>query len=727
MFNLSWLSVLKAEEPPKKLNWNNRILYNNLPSTDEIKNLDAPTMKNLDTTIDRMLNDLKNLPIKKPSMPEGTVQLLHFGSPRRKVKRHSRGEIQGIIDTLLELKDESGITNPMLDLEYQQTKYSDMVSNENKTDKTWTKEVIDLLIEEFINNKDIDHYFKLFMFLSKLQENTNSRNWRNTYPKTHSQNPETKEKLQETMKSFLAHPEATENNILARMIGIPMSTGKKTREILAPSSAGTEEKETSKGPIRAKKRKVSETEEIEGRTGLKTEFGAEESSPKAYLSNTNLVENMKLSQFRTLMKFLHTSEVTKNTTLQPYKERAADILWDISIRGAAPIKLNEAVTKVDLGRKGFEPRQRTRDKKTDFAVYYVKNEIENKKAPFKINTYELQPKTIMDDIEDRDSEIYTLQMANKERAIDYIKGQVDKQEGSIYNKWLDYIRKDTSAKKKSAPMFDEMKELDKDTDEYQKLKHQIINTYKNEGLPAGDALLESTLGTTIQFDNIVDENFNIDGTAKRNIFGLLFLWYYESNSKEEFTQKVRQIIPLKGVEYNWVDFIPQGKLFADSQEESFIKSWRTIITILKDFRGKEVFSEYNLNMEQMIDNFYDNLREALEMIGESLLADVDEDKEYLISQIGRGILTKIPEASHFIENQLGIKENLKRIYRILYRALLELEDFVVVKIHDAIKLIGEDTSNKYTKHTLDLEGQKAPIQDHLIKLNLLELEEGEEE
>jgi hypothetical protein len=712
---LSWQLLLKAGVG----NWSNSIKTGVFPSVEDIKALDekesARKARELDRVINNLETDLANLPKRRPSIVEGLAQQLYFGT--RRVKKISLVEIKKRLEKAKSFKSHFNI---------------------EITGQQEVKETLQPLVNDFVERKDIDSFYAIARYVNEITQGNFSSATQSWMRKLNNiiDVPEGFGKAIDNIKREVPDEDAGIDKKISNIFEYKYGVGnnpttmeittrskkdklvateegdirQRTREVTTPFGAPEEE------PFGPRKKKESQIETV-------SDITTEVAFPMPNIDAK--IETLSMTEFKKLINVLHKSTILSDTELNSYKDKAIKILWDISIKSSGTT-LNNAMRVVDMGRKGLTLKHRQAELKTNFALDFIKREMDTNPEPFKIGQYKLKPSEEMKNAtpEERD-----VQSALKEQAIDYIRNKLKSGGSDLFDEaWKKYTEKKTVADERALPLKEQLKEAP--ADEQAEIINQIKQIYQESELIVRPGEIKFQMGESreINFNEIVDI-FNIRGKFKQNVFSLLFLLFYESDSKEEFEQEFKRIIPLRGATGNWVDFIPQGKLFASNNRQSFIDSLRAIITIVKDFYSKEHLSDYTLAMTEISDNFYANLNNLLIEISKKRGLDMPDDKEELMEFAMHPSKEYIQDVDgmHYVNNKLGIQADLDTAHNTLSNLLQNLSDRVSGELINYITAIGEDTSDKYTKHRVQHNNQKITVQKYLEDTGYLQQEVGEEE
>jgi hypothetical protein len=726
----SWVDIAKGRQP--------------MPSKEDIEGLDekakSKKYNELDTVITNMKNDLKNLPKEKPDFLEGIVQQLFWGT--RRVKKLSRPKIEERLSELQERKIWFGMENPLYSQKFktseeaEPTTFGEFVSPEDKTDKEWATEVLQLLHDNFVKEQSNYSGMALYLFIKELQGEGSrggatggggSISWKrdpiNLIEVSDKITPALR-KLQNMSASEMP-PDAT--NKLVSAFG-------KKRGVAAPRhDTKIEHKvEGRKGTLRTKKDKETgeeydvreTTRRVRGKRGVTigdNPYDIALVHPQLPIT----LSSMQLAPFKKLVDLLHKSGVTKDTVLAPFKGTSINLLHDIAITPAGGITLNNAMKKIDMGRKGITPRHRQSSLKHLFALYYLRKQLRINKRKFSIGPYDLMP----DSITLKEEE----ELVNEEtkiKVIAYIK-RVMKSERSptIMEAWKEFVRKTPLTSDKTKEVIDKMKEE-------KRRKGNISPALKEEYDKIVDAAelgslgakhLQTYLGSDIDYDTII-ESYNIQGLWKKTMFAWIYSCYVESDTEEEFDNKLKQFISA-GKNVSWgqgfIDRLPQGELFIGNDKQSFIDSMIVILTIVKKFHGQDALKPFDDNLLDISDTYYQNVTNVLDELAEDEGVDLDEERDFLLTLLyDKDLVTEVdPEMS----NALGIKGELDILYNTINELVFDLGEKVISIIMELVKRIAEDDTGKYTKARLKLKGQKATIREHLVKLKLLKWPKSQDE
>ena len=718
---MSWYSVLKACIG----NWA-KIFRDNAgwPTKEIIEALDEEVKKNkareLATTLDRIETEMENL-----------SELINEQGPEKPQGRQPEGNAERAMWP----RRKPVVPLEKLKIRLEKLKsYISLMGAEGTFTKRQVKEELQPLVNTFAESRKIDDFIALYNYVSKMTDGnmTNKAKITQKWMRNLDKIIDVPDEFLSAIDANWHHYTDNQGKQIKSLFNLKEQIGDKTgdRRVLGGKRDEIIDEEDplyqkKKGGLQtAKTRKVAD----QGTTTVR-EITTEAAFPVTNLNDK--ISNLTLREFRRLMKLLHTSTVTKGTVLQPYKGTSVDILHDIAI--VRMRTLNGTIRLVDFGRKGISVKHRKGGAKTDFAIAYVKEQMEIHNETFSIGNYQLEPfsNTGLDDTETRKNN------QNKQKAINYVKNQLDKGEGSdIYDRFREFIRTQSRAKTKAKPLMDRAKELagtDDNDDQRKKLARDIKQIYEEAGLGVGTGTIEHFLGQSDDNINYTDiiEHFPIESTETfvSNIFVLLFKYAVISENEAEFEDKVKHIISLKGNTGNFVEYIPTGNVFQNVDEESLVDTIRTILTFIITFYDKEFLLTYNEHMTNISQEYYDTVEKAIQELAESVgIEDVEESREELYNFVSDGLLQQLG-IDQYTENLFGIKDDLKAAKDELDKLLLELDNKVISLIHDLISEIGSDTTDKYTQRRMKLKNQQQPIQKHLIDMGLLVAEQpaGDEE
>ena len=708
---MTWFTILKAVG-----NWTNMFKVGKFPSESDIKSLDnnnAKTLaRELSTTIDRIESELENIPDKRPAVPEGIVQMLLFP---RKGKGVTKSELNRRLDKL--------------------KSFQSMFDVETHT-KSSVKEILQPLVDTFSNSKNIEDFYKLYKYLYKITSGNLNNKSKITQKWMRKLNVEDNgiinvpDTFGSAIDSIKLLPDIVGNidKHVSSILGFKYQSGNKDtiREVRGASSDKIIDESD---PLYNKKLGGLQTKKDRlVSTNLNTTTVKNIVSEPAYATRNLLdkIGTLSLPDFRKLIKVLHMSGVTKGHILEPYKGTSIDILHDIAITGQR--SLNNTMRVVDFGRKGLTIRHRKAGYKTDFAIHFINQRMKVHDEEFEIGNYELIPSSLLSSATANERKEHE---KNKVDVENYIKRKINSESGQIYDEFRKYVTNRTRAKVKGKRILDTITDDMSNAEKNIKLKeYQSIYTAAGFSDELGAKKVEFYLGKSdgsIQYNDIVEVfGINQSDIFKTNLFAYLFKIFVNSDNESEFENKIKSIITLKGKTGKWREFIPSGKVFQVTDEESFIDSIRTILTFIVTFYDKSMLMDYNESMTDISQDYYINVETAIEELAEEMGMDKEEERDVLLELISEGVLETFGLDKH-INSLFGINDSINVIKKTLNELLLDLDEKVSSVIYDLIIEIGKDTSDKYTKSKMTLDGQPKTAQAHLINMKLLQKEIGGEE
>jgi len=519
---------------------------------------------------------------------------------------------------------------------------------------------------------------------------------------------------------------------VARMLGFKYQAGVKNtiREVRGSSKDEIIDEDD---PLYTKPRKGKQDQALQTKkTRLVSELGTKTvtnlTSVPAFATRNLLdkIGNLSLTEFRKLIEILHVSGVTKGHALQPFTGTSVDILHDIAIVNQRT--LNTTMRVVDFGRKGLTIKHRKAGYKTDFAIQFINKRMSIHDEEFEIGKWELIPDSLLSSATKEQIKEHE---KNKVSAENYIKNKINTEKGQIYDEFKKYVTIRTRAKVKGKRVLGTITDNMSPAEKNRKLK-EYKSIYSSAGFDdeLGAKKVEFYLGKSdgeIQYNDIV-EVFNISPSDifKVNLFAYLFKLFVNSNNESEFEDKVKSIITLKGKTGKWKEFIPSGKIFQVTDEESFVDSIRTILTFVITFYDKSMLDDYNEHMTNISQDYYINVEDAMSKLAKEIGMDINEERDEILELISEGMLETFG-LNEYVTTLFSIKDDIDAIKSSLNELLFDLDEKVSGSIYDLIKTIGEDTSDTYSRGTKKLSGQPQNAQAHLIHMELLQKEQEDEE
>ena len=754
-----WFSILKADGIG---NWTNIYLGKEpYPSDETINSLDDSTSKQkareLDTTINRIETALQNIPEENPDLEDRNIATMRvFGAGRE--GRRSYVEPLGVEGATEELEKLKSYRNkfavettsqaevkeqlqPLIDKAEQSKSFEDIMEvwkyingitdgNWMRANQRWMRKLSDLVdtTDEFakvINNTitDRNNYgyveqvAKILGWGLKGERETIEVRGGKSSQRIDTDDPLSQPKQQKYVSTFT-------NNKTGKPIKI-LHEGKSKKAIeeaekRALLQAGKEKDITYVGTEKGTKTEGVETKKKRRRTKpgtLQATRRTELFVEAVPVQNIELkIQNMKeVSKFRRFMDILHTSGATNNTNIEPFKVQGAEILHDVAI--VAQRKLDMTLKLIDFGRKGLSFRYRQSSYRTEFAEFYLKSQID--KAPASV---EIGPHTIEVDLTDLDEQELLENKKNEEKALGWIKQQIDDKKGEIFEQYKTYVNQSSRARVQARNLLRESQKTAQGKISQEKLE-EIKRIYKENNISIGPGTVEFYLGRgdgSINYSDAIS-SFDIDLSKifLANMWSWLFLQYSNSDSSAEFQEKVKVLSTTTGFK----NYIPAGRTFQTLGEESFVDTMRVILTMIRIFYDDSFLDSYNQAIDKISKRFYINMEKAKDVLEEEEGFDDEEEQLELIIE---GFLDDIDQTS-FKENLMGCRDSLETIITELNRLLLNLDDKVHTELHDICREIGSDTEGKYTTNKVDLDGQPATAKEHLVRMGLLQELKGDEE
>ena len=754
-----WFSILKAEGIG---NWSNIYLGKEpYPSDEIINSLDdreqQQQAKRLDTTINRIETGLQNIPEENPDLEDrniATMRVFGAGKEGRRSYVEPLG-VQGATEELEKLKSfrskfdikttsQSEVKEqlqPLIDKVQQSKSFDDImevwkyindITNGQwmRSTQRWMRNLSDYVdtSDEFakvINNTltDRNNYgyveqvAKILGWGLKGERETIEVRGGKDSKRIDEQDPLSQPKQQKYISTFT-------NNETGKNIKI-IHEGKskkaiKEAEKRALKQVGKEQNITYVGTEKGTRTEGTQTKKKRRRTKpgtLEATRSTElfvEAVPVPTIESK--IQQMKsVTQFRRFMDILHTSGATNNTNIEPFKVQGAELLHDIAI--VAQRKLDMTVKLIDFGRKGLSFRYRQSSYRTEFAELYLKSQI-NKAA----TSVEIGPHTIQVDLADLSEDELLDNKKNEDKALAWIKQQIDEKKGTIFDEYKKYVNSSSRARVQARNLLRETQRAKSGKISQEKLE-EIKRIYRENDISIGPGTLEFYLGRgdgSINYNDAIS-SFDIDLSKifLSNMWAWLFLQYSKSDSSAEFQEKVNVLSTSKG----FTNYIPAGRTFQTLGEESFVDTMRVILTMVRIFYDDSFLDSYNQAIDKIGKRFYINMEKAKDILEEEEGFD-DEDEQ--LELIIEGFLDDIDQTS-FKENLMGCRDSFETIITELNRLLLNLDDKVHTELHEICRDIGSDTEGKYTTNKVDLDGQPATAKEHLVRMGLLQELKGDEE
>ena len=655
---MSWNLILKAGIG----NVTDRFFRDDVPSKEDINNI--KDKESSYATLDTTLQDIKEQYASSKEgndIPDRVVTRLLTG--RRSKLSENREEALKLIGQRIEkwekVREMFGMSNPLADSESMGIKYSDLVSPEGKTDKKWTIEVVQALhdmvanqtIEEPLDDiENIKPLLSLYQFITDITggDFTKANRWQNKIGKDIPKN----KNFLENLKKLLLHKENSgEVEKIARYFGLNVyARSEKTPEeasITVRSKTGGED-------ITRKRKGIANPKDIT-------------IAPKhlpTYIPATNLntkLDKLTLYKFRQLVNKINDNNAGDGLT-PSLSDKSIDIIHDTLIRPNV-VKVDELVENIDLGRKGIKAASRRRKLSEWARDYLVGREY------------------------DADIETYDVPKYPKEGA------GAKSDEMQLYMRALD---RNQAAERKQLDRF------------IAKVNSQRNPEYENWIRWNEEGAVRTSIASTIQTDISLDAILNTLNPAptskfRKNILGILFLSFIEAENIQSYRDRINDLITS---EDDFTQYIPSGKIFADTTETSFVSSMQAMLTFIIRVFGEDSVNTYNEEMAQVRDNFWTNIRQESIKVAEKEGLEYPEDKQEIINEIFvDGDYSDENKTSYF-----GSKENLDNSFRALQELLLDLKTSYITELFNIINKVGKDTqkysllkrwllSNKYLKVT----------------------------
>tara|TARA_R110002012_G_scaffold184446_4_gene350971 strand:- start:15332 stop:17482 length:2151 start_codon:yes stop_codon:yes gene_type:complete len=635
---MTWEILLKAGIG----NVTNRFFRDDVPDKKEIDALtDAETSFN---TLDTTLQDIKdqyNSSKNDEDIPEKIVT--RMVASRRGMVGEDRKDSLRIVGERIKawekVREMFSIQNPLHDKVVLGIKYSDLESPTNKTDKEWSIEIIKKLYEE-ISNQDITtpldnitnmrYLFALHEFLNILTngEFKGQDTWKGKVGLT----IETNKNFIIKLKKLLLHPDNTgQVEKISRYFGLNLY------------NVAEKKPEESKVTRRGKFGGEDVTRERSGIADPRNINILPEHTP-TFIPVKNLntkLTKLSLFKFRLLVNKLNQYNVGEGL-IPSLQDKTIDIIHDTIIRPTGIVKIDELVESVDLGRKGLRDTSRRRLLSKWGRDYLSGRGYDSDIETFNTMSY---PSGGFKNKNERKKYLQSLDrnQGAERKQLDRFIAKVNNQENPEYDNWI---------------------------------------RWNEEGSVRGS--LASTIKTDISLDALL-ETFTPPPKSKyrKNIIGILMVSFMEANNINEYRDTINDLITS---EEDFVQYIPSGKLFADTTETSFISSMQAILTFIIRVFGEDSLSTYNTNMASLREEFWSNTRQELVSIAEEYDMDYPDDKSEIISEfIIDGEYSDANKTSIF-----GVRDTLTNVRNDLQELLLDLKTSFITELFNVINKVGDN-------------------------------------
>ena len=687
------------------------------PSDEDIKSLSGSESKakarELDTTINRIEEEIDNLPEEKPSLLEGATQQLVFGT--RKVKA------LGV----------AGTKSALTKLKTYRNKF-----DVQTTSKREVRETLQPLVDAFENSKSFDDLIPIYRYINTITEGewgSATQKWMRKLGDIIT----TTDAFGSAFDTAKLNPDNTGGVVerVGKILGWGLkSSTKDTIEV----QGGIGDKPIDPDDPRYSKRQASKTY---GKGNKKTKPRIQQTTKTRVRNDpTKLtatrrgqlniravpigdielkIQQMKsLPKFRKFIRLLHTSGAANNTKLEPFKEQGIDILHDVAI--VSQRNLNDSLRLIDFGRKGISLKHRESPYKTQFAEYYLQEEIGRASGPFQIGNWDINPDYGELDLAERNE-----QEEQRLGALGWIKDAIKEETPPIFDEFKRYVQGAAKAQVDARNLLNQAKEDYPDGNIPKEVTDRVIAIYKenNLGQKIGAGSMDFFLGrgdNKVNFNDAV-EQFPVtkDKVFMANMWAWMFQQYFESDSTSSFKDKINVLSTSEG----WTNYIPSGRTFQSIGEESFVNTMKAILSMIILFYDKSFLDKYNAHIKTIGSIFYRQMAEAKNYLEDDEGIDEDEEQFQAIIQ---GYLEQVGQSTYHT-SLMGCKDELNGIVSELNELLLNLDDKVHTVIHEICIDIGDDPEGKYTTNTLELSGQPQPAIKHLIKMGLMREIKGDEE
>ena len=216
---------------------------------------------------------------------------------------------------------------------------------------------------------------------------------------------------------------------------------------------------------------------------------------------------------------------------------------------------------------------------------------------------------------------------------------------------------------------------------------------------------ESDIETFVNMFNLGNKRYI------KNMISLLFD-YYMSSDKNEAADKASELLTISP---SFTQYIPTGRLFADSTKTSFVDSMRAILTFVKLLHGRDSLTNYNEVLgAQIIDTFLDNLDKLFVKVAKEEDYELEEKDEIWDIIVDEDLVTEEMKT-----NMFGVKNDFLKLYDDLNNLVADLEDKIISDLISIINDIALDTTDKNASTGLSVDRNSAGIRKYLISKKLI--------
>ena len=695
-------------------NITSRFRKNKLPTEEEIEALTDSekelAAKSLDTVITDLRRQYESAKEGKPEEDKVVSALLNS-----RLNPVSLQEIDKRIKRLEEINSKYfATTDPLFGREIRGIKYD--IPIEGKTNREWTTETIRTLYNQLGKSPSEDLLLALYYFINEKTGGQFTRGqgrWITTLGREISAQNE--EPLKEIFKLGIDPSNKNIEGEDRKLFNYFTDKYKYTSSGIQSIPTTEEGKERKRRVITGGKATDETYTDTKRRTTTTGELmmGETKSVKLEVADNIDTrLQNINLSNFRELITNLNRTKSGEGI-IASVEGPSIDILYEvINTTG-----ISNLVREVQLSRKGESATKKRKRYISDWAINYINKERESGDA--NIGGVDLESKEALTPlfakrVKDRssDEKQRLLDYQNdRDKAIRYLKGQVEKDNDTFVNSYKTYVRESKRFGDAIEESFD---------------KKQFDNMSIEERKQALETLVDDLNLSTISDVDVqyyvkpeFSDLYSVFGTRdiqsrfRRSILLVLADAFFDTE-QETYTNTTNKLITVSG---SFTDYIPTGQIFSDTDKDTFIDSMRALITIFRRLMSREEVSKYNLAFQLFADDFEQKLEEVRQKVIDDPLSPVDsEDGEY---EINEGTVEELDEYKEEIMS--AVNPQLAELEEILQEMLIDSGNAMVSKLKLNIQDIAEDTTGKYKKSGLRVKGKPAGIREYLITKGYLKM------
>ena len=693
---MDWEIILKSLG-----NIQSRFRRNNIPSKEEVEASDEASKRNLDTGVSS-LREQYNSSLKGKDIANAVITQMITG--RRSMVGNDRDDSLKIIGERLKQWESllGSNSNELYEKTMAGIKYSDLVEVGNKTNKEWTIETLNALYQKMITEPSVELLYAIHYFIDTT---TNGQwriagGWKNKMGRKSIENPDP-----EFLKNVfnLRGERDVKGGIDKKVFDFFTDEYKYTTD-------GIKNIEINESPMRSKKTGIDKRTKTVG-----AEVVMEEKKSLELLVPQDI--NLKISRltetdFTDLINNLNkTNSGSKLTSV--LKGKGITILYNLMFN---PTPLNVLVREIDIRRKGHSGKQRRKDYLHDWAISYINRKLtmaeSNNEDGITINSKVMYPsskiKEYKGDVKGKNAAPRKVRkhFDNKRQTIDWIKSKVKEEDPTWEKRYQEDIRKRGQIEENWKKLSQE--EKDAMTPAEQK---EFLTIGESDTTGTGFANISYSIKGESDIETFVNM-FNLGNKRYiKNMISLLFD-YYMSSDKNEAADKASELLTISP---SFTQYIPTGRLFADSTKTSFVDSMRAILTFVKLLHGRDSLTNYNEVLgAQIIDTFLDNLDKLFVKVAKEEDYELEEKDEIWDIIVDEDLVTEEMKT-----NMFGVKNDFLKLYDDLNNLVADLEDKIISDLISIINDIALDTTDKNASTGLSVDRNSAGIRKYLISKKLI--------